>query len=213
MAAVVTSLSRIRVHREAAPSTLLQTSENSVSRIFLTLSFFGTALIAVTFFLGLGIDDPRVRDPQVQQAVSTHMLTGLGSLTFATLVHAITFTYFMGTGRWIEETSRAYQLPEDLYRQNQRVKYRLLPGICVAFLMLVMTGAFGAMTDPATGGGYTGWFGMSPATVHLVFATLTVCANLAVNIHEFRSIERNGEIVAQVMSEVVRIRTERGLPV
>jgi hypothetical protein len=69
------------------------------------------------------------------------------------------------------------------------------------------------MTDPATGGGHTGWLGMSPATIHLVFSTLTVCANLAVNIHEFRSIERNGEIVAEVMSEVVRIRTERGLPV
>ena len=184
-----------------------------MTRIFLTLSFFGTALIALTFFLGLGIDDPRVADPEVQKAVSTHMLTGLGGLVFAALVHAITFTYFMGTGRWIEETSRAYQLSEEPYRQNQRVKYRLLPGICAAFTMLVMTGAFGAMADPASGGGFTGFAGMSPATVHLVFGTLTVCANLAVNIHEFRSIERNGEIVAGVMSEVVRIRTERGLPV
>ncbi|MBI1312739.1 hypothetical protein GC176_15710 [bacterium] len=184
-----------------------------MTRIFLTLAFLGTALIAVTFFLGLGIDDPRVRDPQIQQTVSTHMLTGLAGLVFAALVHAITFTYFMGTGRWIEETSRAYQLPEDQYRQNQSVKYRLLPGICLAFTMLVMTGAFGAMADPATGGSYSGWLGLSPATVHLVFATLTVCVNLAVNLHEFRSIERNGEIVASVMSEVVRIRTERGLPV
>lgn len=184
-----------------------------MTRIFLTLSFLGTALIAVTFFLGLGIDDPRVRDPEVQQTVSTHMLTGLGGLVFAALVHAITFTYFMGTGRWIEETSRAYKLPEDLYRSNQAVKYRMLPGICVAFIMLVMTGAFGAMADPATGGGFTGWLGMSQATVHLVFATLTVLVNVAVNIHEFRSIEHNGEIVAGVMAEVVRIRTERGLPV
>ena len=184
-----------------------------MSRIFLTLSFFGTALIALTFFLGLGIDDPRVPDPSVLQAKRIHMLTGLGALIFSTLVHAITFTYFMGTGRWIEETSRAYKLDEELYRQNQSVKYRLLPGICVAFTMLVLTGMFGAMADPGADRIYTGWFGMSPATVHLVFATLTVLANLAVNIHEFRSIERNGEIVAQVMSEVVRIRTERGLPV
>ena len=184
-----------------------------MTRIFLTLSFFGTALIAMTFFLGLGIDDPRVNDPEVQSSVSTHMLTGLGSLCFAALVHAITFTYFMGTGRWIEETSRAYKLPEDAYRENQSVKYRLLPGIFIAFLMLVMTGAFGAMADPATGGGYTGWFGMSPATVHLVFGTLTVIVNLAVNVHEFRSVERNKDIVDGVMSEVRRIRTERGLPV
>ena len=69
------------------------------------------------------------------------------------------------------------------------------------------------VTDPATGGGYSGFGGMSTATVHLIFSTLTLCANVAVNVHEFRSIERNGEIVAEVMSEVVRIRTERGLPV
>lgn len=184
-----------------------------MTRIFLTLAFFGTLLTGLTFFLGLGIDDPRVSDPQVQKAVSTHMLAGLGALVFSALVHAITFTYFIGTGRWIEETSRAYQLPDDLYRENQSVKYRLLPGIFVAFTMLVMTGALGAMADPAAGAHYAEWIGMSSATIHLLFATVTVCLNLAVNIQEFRSIDRNGEIVASVMAEVVRIRTERGLPV
>jgi hypothetical protein len=42
---------------------------------------------------------------------------------------------------------------------------------------------------------------------------LTVAVNVWVSIFEFRSIERNGEIVDQVMDEVNRIRTERGLPV
>ena len=75
---------------------------------------------------------------------------GLGALTSATMVHALLFTYFMGTGRWIEETSQAYSLPIEWYRQNQRIKYGILPGILMSFLMLVMTGSLGAVADPAT---------------------------------------------------------------
>lgn len=173
----------------------------------------GTVLVAIAFFLGLGIDDPTVKDPTIQQDVSRHMLIGLGGLIFAALVHAIVLTYFMGTGRWIEETSRAYKLPTEFHAKNQKIKYRLMPGITGCILMLVVTGAFGGAADPASAVGFRGWFGFAPATVHLTVAVLTVLANVAVSIFEFRKIEENGEIVEQVMNEVNRIRTERGLPV
>jgi hypothetical protein len=184
-----------------------------VSRIFLSLCIAGTVLVAIAFFLGLGIDDPTVRDPAVQQGISRHMLLGLGGLIFAALVHAIVLTYFMGTGRWMEETSRAYKLPADFYAKNQKIKYQLMPGISACILMLVLTGAFGGAADPASAVGFGGWFGFAPSTLHLTIAVLTVLVNLAVSVFEFRSIERNGEIVDQVMNEVNRIRTERGLPV
>jgi hypothetical protein len=184
-----------------------------VSRIFLSLCVAGTVLVAIAFFLGLGIDDPTVRDPAVQQGISRHMLLGLGGLIFAALVHAIVLTYFMGTGRWVEETSRAYKLPADFYAKNQKIKYQLMPGISACILMLVLTGAFGGAADPASAVGFGGWFGFAPSTLHLTIAALTVLVNLAVSVFEFRSIERNGEIVDQVMNEVNRIRTERGLPV
>jgi hypothetical protein len=173
----------------------------------------GTVLVAIAFFLGLGIDDPTVRDSAVQQGISRHMLLGLGGLIFAALVHAIVLTYFMGTGRWVEETSRAYKLPADFYAKNQKIKYQLMPGISACILMLVLTGAFGGAADPASAVGFGGWFGFAPSTLHLTIAVLTVLVNLAVSVFEFRSIERNGEIVDQVMNEVNRIRTERGLPV
>jgi hypothetical protein len=184
-----------------------------VSRIFLSLCVAGTVLVAIAFFLGLGIDDPTVRDSAVQQGISRHMLLGLGGLIFAALVHAIVLTYFMGTGRWVEETSRAYKLPADFYAKNQKIKYQLMPGISACILMLVLTGAFGGAADPASAVGFGGWFGFAPSTLHLTIAVLTVLVNLAVSVFEFRSIERNGEIVDQVMNEVNRIRTERGLPV
>ena len=47
----------------------------------------------------------------------------------------------MGTGRWLEETSRAYKLPEDFFASSQKIKYRILPGVTACILMLVLTGA------------------------------------------------------------------------
>lgn len=184
-----------------------------MSRIFLSLCMAGTALVGIAFFLGLGIDDPTIKDPSVQQGISRHMLIGLGGLIFAALVHAIVLTYFMGTGRWVEETSRAYKLSTDFHVENQKIKYRLMPAITACILMLVLTGAFGGAADPASAVGFHGWFGFAPSTVHLTIAVLTVAVNVWVSMFEFRSIERNGEIVEQVMDEVNRIRTERGLPV
>lgn len=171
----------------------------------------GTLLVAIVFFLGLGIGDPTVIAEQ--DAVNRHMLLGVGGLIFASLVHAITLTYFMGTGRWVEETSRAYKLSTQFHAENQKIKYRLMPGITVCILLLVVTGGFGAAADPGSAVGFRGWFGFAPSTVHLTIAVLTVLVNVAVSVYEFRSIERNGEIVEEVMNEVNRIRTERGLPV
>lgn len=186
-----------------------------MSRIFLSLCMAGTAIVGIAFFLGLGIDDPTVKDPSVLQSISRHMLIGLGGLIFAALVHAIVLTYFMGTGRWVEETSRAYKLPSNFHDETQKIKHRLLPGITASILMLVLAGACGASADPATRAwGYVQEsVGFAPSTVHLTITVLTVAVNVWVSIFEFRSIERNGELVEEVMNEVNRIRTERGLPV
>ena len=184
-----------------------------MTRIFLTLAMAGTVLIGIAFVLGLNIDDPMSRDLAVQDSVSKHMMTGLAGLVFAALVHAIVFTYFMGTGRWIEETSRAYRLPEETHKQNQSLKYRLMPGMTGAIVLLVVTGALGGATDPASPVEFHGWLGMNSATTHLVVGVLTIVANLAVHLHEFRSIERNGELIEGIMAEVKRIREEKGLPV
>jgi hypothetical protein len=174
----------------------------------------GTAIIGIAFFHGLGIDDPK--DPSVRQSIELHMLIGVFGLIFAAFVHAIVLTYFMGTGRWVEETSRAYKLPSKFHDETQKIKYRLLPGITASILMLVLTVPFGAFADPdatRAWGHVQESIGFAPSTVHLTITVLTVAVNVWVSIFEFRSIERNGELVEDVMNEVNRIRTERGLPV
>ncbi|MFO1045445.1 MAG: hypothetical protein U0941_27005 [Planctomycetaceae bacterium] len=182
-------------------------------RIFLPLALLSTVTLVITLALGLSIDDPKVATKAVQAGVQYHFLTALSSLCFATLVHAIVLTYFMGTGRWIEETSNAYRLPENFYQRNQQIKYRTIPAMVFAFLLLLFTGALGAAADPASPMQLTGWLGLAPSTLHLICAISALLINVAVNYLEFQALERNGEIVEQVLNEVRRIRVEKGLAV
>jgi hypothetical protein len=184
-----------------------------MARIFLPLAAISAFLLVVAMTLGLMIEDPKVRSAAVQAGVQYHFLAALGALVFATMVHAIVLTYFMGTGRWIEETSNAYRLDAKLHEQSTTIKYRTIPAMVLCFVMLVITGAFGAAADPASPMQSRGWFGVSASTVHLSFAIVTVIAKFAVNWLEFWSLERNGEIVDQVLAEVRRIRLEKGLAV
>ena len=182
-------------------------------RIFLPLAFLSTASLVLAMGLGLAIDDPKVRSIAVQTGVQYHFLAALAALVFATLVHAIVLTYFMGTGRWLEETSNAYHLDRQLHNRSTTIKYRTIPGMVLCFLLLIVTGAFGAAADPASPMQSKGWLGYSPSTIHLVMACTTIALNVFVNWLEFRALERNGDLVEQALAEVRRIRIEKGLAV
>lgn len=184
-----------------------------MKRIFLTLALIANAILLYAIWRGLSIEDTSIRSPEVQQQVGTHMLIGLGALTFATFVHAIALTYFMGTGRFLEETSNAYSLPKEFYEQSQKLKYGMLPGMTVCLILMVCTGALGAIADPATQASLAGTLGITDATIHLWGAVTMLVINLIVTLNEYRSVAGNMQIIDQVLAEVQRIRTERGLPV
>ena len=61
-----------------------------------------------------------------------------GASLLAIMVHAVALTYFMGTGRWIEETCTAYKLGEEGRTANVRLKYRIIPGMVAS--VDIMTG-------------------------------------------------------------------------
>ncbi len=113
----------------------------------------------------------------------------------------------------MEETASAYSLPNHWRRENQSLKYRILLAISGAIVLLVATGAFGTAADPASPVGFQGWVGLSAATIHLLSASTMVAVNLLVNVWELQAIQRNGQLIEEVLDEVKRIRTERGLPV
>ena len=185
-------------------------------RIFLTLAVLANIALLIAFVLGWQVGDPMTlggRDPAVNIRIGTHLLVGLGALTSATMVHALLLTYFMGTGRWIEETSQAYSLSDRWYRQNQRAKYSILPGILISFLMLVVTGSLGAVADPATAVSLEKSLGINDSTLHFGAAVCAWIVNLVVNMTQYFAIATNSAIVEGVLSDVRRIRVEKGLPV
>ena len=175
-------------------------------RIFITLSTLSTMLLLVAFWLGFQIE-PSHRN------VDAHMWAAIGGLLFALLVHAIVLTYFMGTGRWMEETGQAYRLDPRWRAENQSLKYRMIPAMIGCVVLLIVAAAFGAAADRASPVEFRGWAGLSADEVHFFLATLALCINALVHVWQFVLIDRNGELVEEIVREVRRIRQERGLTV
>lgn len=182
-----------------------------MKRTFLVLMTMGLLSLAVAFFLGWAVGDPALRTSQGR--VGSHLLAGMGAVLLNIMVHAIALTYFMGTGRWLEETTNAYQLDFSMYAESKRMKYRVVLSMTACMGMLIVTGGFGAAADPASTVGFQGWGGVPPGTVHMLIALTTVCLNLGVNLAEYSAIARNGELVNKVLADVRAIRLAKGLEV
>jgi hypothetical protein len=184
-----------------------------MTRIFSTLAVCSLLALGAAFWLGWRIGDARLHESAVQTRVAIHFLAGVAALVFALLIHALVITYFMGTGRWLEETTTAYRLPGDWQARSRDLKWRLYPAIVVSLALLILTGALGAAADPASAVGFQGIGSFTAAHVHLGIAIATLLINAAVNVWEYRALSHNGQLVNEVLEQVRRIRTERGLDV
>lgn len=172
------------------------------------MSLIGNLGLWMTFWLGWSIVDGDPFSEPVMAARRVHFLFALGASTLAMLVHAIVLTYFMGTGRWIEETSEAYRLGVSAREENIRSKYRALPGMILCILLIIVTGAFGAIADPASNSQFP-----TAKTIHFTLATCTLLLNALVSYWEYEQIRHNGRIVQAIVDEVRRIRRDKGLEV
>ena len=184
-----------------------------MTRIFATLALCSTATLVTALWLGWEIGDATSRDPAVQSRVMVHFLLGVAALVCAVLVHALVITYFMGTGRWLEETCEAYRLVDSWQARSRELKWRLYPAIVASLLLLIVTGAFGGAADPASAVGFQGIGPLTAPQVHLWVAVVTLLVNAVVNVFEFLALRRNGALVQEVLAEVRRMRLERGLEV
>jgi hypothetical protein len=178
----------------------------TVNRIFLTLAIVANLGLGVAVWYGLSVHDRSSDLAVVRHSVSMHLLIALGASLLVLMLHAVVLTYFMGTGRWLEDTSTAYKLDERFRGRNIRLKYRAIPGMIACMLMIILTGAFGASADPLP----TAESSMT-STIHFTLAMATVFLNLLVSGLEYQAISANGRLVAEVVGEVKRIRKERGL--
>jgi len=182
--------------------------ERRVNRIFLTLALFATLLLVAALVLGLNIGDPRSVAESTRSTLSYHLLTAVAALIFAALVHAVLLTYFMGTGRWIEETSRAYKLDPRWHNENRRLKNRTIPAMAACLVVLILNVPLGALAVDSGDWNLPGVGAISPTRTHFLFALVTIAVNIVVNAIEYREIKRNGELIAEIVAEVRRIRGE-----
>jgi hypothetical protein len=132
-----------------------------------------------------------------------HVYLGLISASTTLGVHCLVFIYFLGTGRWVKEVAIAYRIPDDpLPKLTRELKRKAFPAALAAMLVPIATSAAGA--------------GVATLQWPWIYHALLGVGSLAVNVWafavEYHCVKVNAGVIDGVMSEVDRIRAERGLP-
>ncbi len=177
-----------------------------MSRIFVGLASLNTLALVVTFAVGFmteGRAHVTSETPlnAAQRLFTLHLLGGLFSALITLLVHSLILTYFIGTGRWVQEVVKAYRLPSEFWQRSRGLKMQALPYVLTSILLVIATAVLGAATDR----------GMLDHTIHLMMAVAVIAFNLWSYFWEYLAVEANGRLIAEIMSEVTRMRRERGL--
>lgn len=172
-------------------------------RIFATLAATNALALAVTFALGCWSKLAGSRADPASNVFILHYLFGLFTGVGTLLVHCLIFTYFLGTGRWVKEVARAYDLPDEPWpKLTRELKRQTFPPALAAMLITIAASAAGA------GNQLQGW----PWEIHFSLGIVTLLVNLWAFRIEYRNVCRNGAVLDTVLKETDRIRAERGLP-
>ncbi len=192
----------------AAPFLLPR--EPAVTRIFMTLAWFALVMMGATLIVGLSIEDLHTdHSEEMLRWATVHRLAGVATALAVVLVNSIVVTYFIGTSRWCKEVCETYGLDVSLIRRSTALKRRTFPWAVMGMLAVVGVIALGGAADPATGMPHTqDWI-----TPHLWGAMAGLMFIAWVFFVEWKNIEANHVVIADVLAEVRRIRLERGLEV
>jgi hypothetical protein len=176
-----------------------------VTRIFLALASAETAAFVASFLLGIVSHLRHGSEHGDESIYLVHFTVGLFTAIGSLLVHCIIFTYFLGTGRWVKEVKLAYHLPDaPLPRLTRELKRRTFPPALAAMLVTIAAAASGAGAQQQL----PQW----PWQLHAGLSAAALVVNLWAFRIEYRNIAQNVGVIASVLDEVDRIRTERGLP-
>jgi len=185
-----------------------------LSRIFVALAVINSVALLLTTVLGLvfmverneGVVAPGGHQTLTFGWFASHMVIGLFTAVFGLFLHCLIFTYFLGTGRWVKEVAKAYQLPDqDLPRKTREFKRQAFPPALFAMLSViaaVATGA-GAQTGPET------FWGLA----HPVMSVVALALNGWAYVVEYRTVAANARVMDEVMAEVERRRAAHPAPV
>ena len=181
-----------------------------MTRIFASLAWFALVLMGATLVIGLSIGDfHENHDETMRRWATVHRLAGVATGLVVVLVNSIVVTYFIGTSRWCKEVAETYGLERSFIQRANALKRRTFPWAVVSMLTVVGVIALGGAADPATGLPHTAdW-----VTPHLLGA-MTGLAIIGWTFYvEWMNVYANHAVIADVLTEVRRIREARGLEV
>jgi hypothetical protein len=176
----------------------------------LTLASFSIGLLVAALLVGLSIGDlygePHP-DTSTLHWATVHRLAGIAAALAVVFVESVVATYFIGTSRWCKEVVETYKLDPAAVRSSTQLKRRTFPWALGGMLAVVAIISLGGAADPATGRpGTAAW-----AQWHLVGALTGIGFIAWTYVVAWNNVVANHAIIQQLVSEVARIRHDRGL--
>lgn len=145
----------------------------------------------------------------IQSRTGQHRLVAIFSSLAVIFVNCISVTYFIGTNRWGKEVVNAYSLDNSYSERIRRLKKTAFPWSLLSVVMVMVTAAFGAASDPATGRSETAMW----VTPHFFLGLATLAVVVWSFFNQVKKIKGNTDVTREIESEVHRIRQQHGLDV
>lgn len=165
-------------------------------RIFPVLSLFALSFLGATMFVAWS---------------PLHFLSGLAAALAVMFVHGLSVTWFIGTGRWCKEVAATYSLDPALVARSSALKRGAFPLAVLSMLAVLVLAALGAAADPAAAMPPPKWGRFTWANYHFAAALAGLAIVLLASIQEWIKIRQHRDLIQQILSEVQRIRREKGL--
>jgi len=156
-----------------------------------------------------------------RQGLTLHFYLGVASSLLTILVCSISVTYFIGTGRWCREVVETYRLSPEFVRRSDSLKRRTFPYALLGIFTVIVLVALGGLSDPSIPWrrafeSEKDWFNSTfpPASmvnVHYIASMVGLVVLAFAFWMQARRIFANYSIIDEILGEVRRIRSERGI--
>jgi hypothetical protein len=155
-------------------------------------------------------DELRAAAKALQPHMTRHMLLGILAALMTLLACSVSITYFVGTSRWFKEVVDTYKLDRNYVISSQQIKRRSFRWSVLGTLAILAVVGLGAAAEPTWANARHSEDYVMP---HYLAALVAIALLVASFAAQYLSLAANGKLIETVMSDVRRIRKERGLAV
>jgi hypothetical protein len=151
--------------------------------LFIGLSLVNMLFLAMTAALGYGVFGPVAK-------LNYHVLCGAMATLICCGVHCVVFTYFIATAKWIQHAILVKSLDPQLATPTRSFKLQAFPAALLAMSSVFLAAIAGAARDNYA----------TPLIWHHALALSALAINVLVALIELRAIQRNGNLVDQILA-------------